>query len=81
MGRQSSRAAWGRGYTVTMQAVLEAIVVLVASSIAAASFTAALSFLRERQWPAVGFLSLVASTAITYGMLLMAIVRGVFSRG
>lgn len=63
-----------------MQALVEAVVVLVAASIAAASLTAALGFVQEREWPAVGFLSLVASTAITYGMMLMAIVRAVFER-
>jgi len=61
-----------------MQAIIEALVVLLSASIAAASLTAALNFLREREWPAAGFLSLVASTAITYGMMAMVIVRNLF---
>ncbi len=63
---------------MSVQAILEALVVLISASIAAASLTAALSFLREREWPAAGFLWLVASTTITYGMMAMTIVRNLF---
>ncbi len=61
--------------------VLEFAVVLTSASIAAASLTAAFNFVQEREWPAVGFLSLAASTAITYGMMLLTIVRGLFGGG
>ena len=66
-------------YTWGMQLALELFVVLVSSSLAAASLTAALNFVQEREWPAVGFLSLAASTAVTYGMMALAIVRAVYS--
>jgi hypothetical protein len=63
-----------------MQVVLEAVVVLGFSSIAAAGLTAALGFVQEREWPAVGFLVLLATTTITYGMMILSIVQGVFAR-
>ncbi len=61
-----------------MQVVLEAVVVLSFSSIAAVGLTAALNFVYEREWPAVMFLVLLASTAITYGMMMLTIVQRVF---
>jgi hypothetical protein len=63
-----------------MQMVLEAVVVLGSASVAAAGLTAALNFVYEREWPAVMFLVLLASTVITYGMMILSIVQRVFDK-
>jgi hypothetical protein len=63
------------------QFALESTVVLASSSLAAAALTAALGFMREREWPAVVFLLAAALSVIWYGMIFMIVVRSAFAVG
>ncbi len=63
------------------QLAVESTVVLAFASLAAAAITGALSYMREREWPAVVFLLVAAMSTISYGMICMTVVRAVFSRG
>ncbi len=63
------------------QFALESTVVLAFSSIAAAAITAALGYVREREWPAVVFLLVAATSTISYGMICLTVVRLAFGRG
>ena len=62
------------------QLALESTVVLASSSLAAAAITAALGYVREREWPAAVFLLVAATTVIWYGMIFMIVVRSVYAR-
>jgi hypothetical protein len=64
---------------VQPQFALESTVVLASSSLAAAALTAALGYLREREWPAAVFLLVAAFSVIWYGMIFLMIVRNVFA--
>ena len=64
------------------QAVLlaaESFVVFLAASLAAGAMTAAYNYLVEREWPAVVFLTLAATATVWYGIILLTVVRAVFS--
>ena len=78
-----SHAVVGRRniWVVHTQLAIESTVVLAFSSLAAAAITAALGYLREREWPAVVFLLVAAMSTISYGMIFMTIVRAVYARG
>jgi hypothetical protein len=62
-----------------MQMILEAFVVFLVATLTAGSLTAAFSYLMEREWPAVVFLSLAAFSTIWYGIIVLVVVRAAFS--
>jgi hypothetical protein len=62
-----------------MQLVLEAFVVFLVASLTAGSLTAAFTYLMEREWPAVVFLSLAAFSTVWYGYIALVVVRAAFT--
>ena len=62
-----------------MQLVMEAVVVFLTASLTAGSLTAAFSYLVEREWPAVVFLTLAACSTVWYGFIALVVVRAAFS--
>jgi hypothetical protein len=62
-----------------MQLTCEAFVVFLMSCLTAASLMAAYTYLMEREWPAVVFLSLAAFSSVWYGVIVLVVVRAAFS--
>jgi hypothetical protein len=62
-----------------MQLTLEALVVFLIACLTAGSLTAAYTYLVEREWPAVVFLTLAALSTVWYGVIVLVVVRAAFS--
>jgi hypothetical protein len=62
-----------------MQILLEAFVVFLIATLTAGSLMAAFNYLVEREWPAVVFLTLAAMSTIWYGVIILVVVRAVFT--
>ena len=62
-----------------MQTVVEAFVVFLTATLTAGSLTAAFNYLVDREWHAVVFLTLAAFSAVWYGIIVLVVVRAVFS--
>ena len=62
-----------------VQLALESTVVIAAAALAAASLTAAIEYLADREWHAVVFLTLAASVFVWYGYVALVVVRSVFA--
>jgi hypothetical protein len=61
-----------------MQLTLEAFVVFLMSTLTAGAVMSAFTYLLEREWPAVVFLSLAAFSTVWYGVILLTVVRAAF---
>ena len=62
-----------------MQIFVEAFVVFLTATLTAGSLTAAFTYLVEREWPAVVFLTLAAFSTVWYGVIVLVVVRAVFT--
>ena len=62
-----------------MQIFVEAFVVFLTATLTAGSLTAAFTYLVEREWPAVVFLTLAAFSTVWYGIIVLVVVRAVFT--
>lgn len=61
-----------------MQLVLESFVVFLVACLTAGSLMAAFTYLLDREWPAVVFLTLAACSTVWYGIIVLVVVRAVF---
>jgi hypothetical protein len=62
-----------------MELVVEALVVFLVATLTAGSLTAAFTYLVDREWPAVVFLTLAAASTVWYGIILVVVVRAAFA--
>ncbi|MFN8637194.1 MAG: hypothetical protein U0893_25375 [Chloroflexota bacterium] len=65
--------------TVQLQLTIEAFVTFVMATLTAGSVVAAYHYLLDREWTAVVFLSLAAFSTVWYGIIILTVVRAVFS--
>jgi hypothetical protein len=62
-----------------MQLTVEAFVVFLVATLTAAALTAAYTYLVDREWTAVVFLTLAAVSTVWYGVIILVVVRAAFS--
>ena len=62
-----------------MQLTVEAFVVFLVATLTAAALTAADTYLVDREWTAVVFLTLAAVSTVWYGVIILVVVRAAFS--
>lgn len=62
-----------------MQLTVEAFVVFLVATLTAAALTAAYTYLVDREWTAVVFLTLAAASTVWYGVIILVVVRAAFS--
>ena len=62
-----------------MQLTVEAFVVFLVATLTAAALMAAYTYLVDREWTAVVFLTLAAVSTVWYGVIILVVVRAAFS--
>lgn len=62
-----------------MQLFVEAFVVFLAACLAGSALFTAFSYLLDREWPAFVFLSMSATATVWYSIIVLVVVRAVFS--